>query len=148
MKNKNSEFHVSVASLERLKQLLLELDMVFAKHTHTYQPSTDMLNVMRENNLQEMMPQSAAILREQISQIIQSCPIVKLTTSQPLEESQQQAVIDWLRSRLNPKLIVSFRAQSQILGGVIIQTPTKRYDFSLATGLAKGRKGLIAKVAA
>lgn len=149
IKNKatTTDIQVSIASLERLKRLLVELDMIFAKHIPKYQPSSDLVTMLHDNNLDKLTPRSAAQLRAAIEEIIVRSPVVKIITPGSLDFSQQQAVSRWFRERINEHLLVSFRTDAQLLAGMVLQTPGKRYDFSLASGLDKGRAVLVTKVA-
>lgn len=149
VKNKSNspDIQVSIASLERLKQLLVELDMVFSKHSTQHKPSGDLSSLLRDNRLDELTPRSAAQLRAAITEIITKSLVVKIITPVALDMSEQQAIAKWFQEYIDEPLIVSYRTDAQLLAGMVLQTPSKRYDFSLAGGLDKGRSMLIEKVA-
>lgn len=146
---------VSLASLERLKKMLTELDTTFESSLglssrakdHQYQASADMLQTLRDNNLENLTPKTAAQLRSAITNIIDNSPIIKISTATALELGQQQAVIDWLHGVINDQLVVSFKVDSQLVGGMVLQTPKARYDFSISGGSAVARSLLQKKVA-
>lgn len=149
LKNKHNttDIQISITSLERLKRLLVELDMIFSKRNPQHQASADLEAVLRDNKLDELTPRSAAQLRATITEIVAKSPVVKIITPSVLDAPEQQTIAKWFRDNVNERLIVSFRTDTQLLAGMVLQTPSKRYDFSLAGGLDKGRSSLIAKVA-
>lgn len=63
-----------------------------------------------------------------------------ITTAHPLDPSLKQAVIDYVkRIESASEVEVTEHIDPKLLGGVIIETPNKRFDASIATKLKRLR---------
>lgn len=137
----------SIATLERLKYLAVELDMMQAGRKPSQRDvSADFLLLLQENAIDKVTRDVLVALRAGVAAALKGRQIVRITTALPLEARGEQAVAKWFRAQIGGKALVSFRTDAQILGGVIIQTPAHRYDFSLLSGLADGRAKLVEMV--
>lgn len=139
---------VSIATLEQLKHLLTELDIVLSSKRTKRSVSTDLQAALEENGIDSLTAQTTAQLRTAVSDLIAELPVVKVVTAQPLENTQQASIQKWFTSNIARRVILSFKTDSSLLAGVILQTPENRYDFSLQSGLVTGRALLAKRVAA
>jgi F-type H+-transporting ATPase subunit delta len=63
-----------------------------------------------------------------------------VTTAHPLDTSLKQAVVEYVtRIESASDVVVTERVDKALLGGVIIETPRRRYDASLSTKLKRLR---------
>jgi F0F1-type ATP synthase delta subunit len=133
--------------LERLKQLLAELDVALSTKRKKLGLSVDLQAILTENGLDQLTAQTTAQLRSEVGRLVAELPVVKIVTAQPLEEAQQQAIQNWFSTQMTGRVILSFRTDSTIGAGVIIQTPKKHYDHSLQSGFFAGRARLMKRLA-
>ena len=63
-----------------------------------------------------------------------------VTTAHPLDSSLKQTVIEYVK-RIESASVVEVREQidPSLLGGIIVETPSKRFDASIATKLKRLR---------
>lgn len=56
--------------------------------------------------------------------------------------SQREALVDWFRANTTPHLFLSFVADRNLGGGVVIRTPNRVFDFTWKQELVAGRDKL------
>lgn len=134
---------LSLRTLERLKFLSAELDLMRAgRHLSRQDVSADFLALIAANNIHDVTRDALNVMRATITQAIDHHKIVRIITPIALDSEGELAIIQWLRSQIGEHVLVSFRTDSQMVGGVIIHTPAHRYDASLAAGQAAGKARL------
>ena len=137
----------AIATRERLRDLLVELELSGAGASRRGL-SADLIQTLALNNMSKLTKVGAHDLRATLADMLADPRSIKVVTAQPLTPDAQSAIADWCRSKVSPTLLLSFRVDPQLLGGAIIQTPRKQYDFSLQSGLGHGRDYLRKVVAA
>ena len=60
-------------------------------------------------------------------------------TPEQLSVAFEQRLIDWFRTQIADNILLSFRVDTSLLAGIIVHTPNRLYDFSLRSGLQRGR---------
>jgi len=66
--------------------------------------------------------------------------VATITTAHPLDTSLKQAVVEYVaRIESASDVVITERVDTALLGGVIIETPRRRYDASLSTKLKRLR---------
>jgi F0F1-type ATP synthase delta subunit len=78
-----------------------------------------------------------------LEQLSSQAPIIQFSFADepPLEVLQK--IVARLRKEINPQIVVKIGLNPTIAGGMIMQTPAHRYDFSLRRQLNNHRKDLI-----
>jgi len=56
--------------------------------------------------------------------------------------AQREALVSWFRSNVGPHLLVSFVADRNLGGGVVVRTPNHVYDYTWKQSLLAGRAKL------
>jgi hypothetical protein len=56
--------------------------------------------------------------------------------------SQREALVDWFRANTTPHLLISFVADRNLGGGVVVRTPNRVFDFTWKQGLIASRDKL------
>ena len=69
-------------------------------------------------------------------------PVVHVTLAALPNHSQRAQLVDWFRTRTNPEVLVSFVADRNLGGGVMVRTPNHVFDYSWRQRLVDGRDKL------
>lgn len=69
-------------------------------------------------------------------------PQVHITLAALPNHAQRQSLVDWFRTNTTPHLLVSFIADRNMGGGVVIRTPNRVFDYSWRQELVAGRDKL------
>jgi len=56
--------------------------------------------------------------------------------------TQRQQLVDWFRNNATPKVLLSFVADRNLGGGIVVRTPNRVFDFTWKQELAAGRDKL------
>lgn len=77
-------------------------------------------------------------LRQELIQYRDSAPVVRLTLANWPSEVTKQRLIRWFRG-VRPEVLLTFTVRTDICGGVIVQTGSRRYDLSYRELLLQNR---------
>ena len=69
-------------------------------------------------------------LVSEIETIRKSAPSMTVTLASPPPASVQQQLVGWIRTHIGESMLVEFRWNSRLIGGMIIQTDTAMFDWS------------------
>jgi hypothetical protein len=69
-------------------------------------------------------------------------PQVHITLAALPNHAQRQTLVEWFRSNATQQLLVSFVADRNMGGGVVIRTPNRVFDYSWRQELVAGRDKL------
>ena len=72
-------------------------------------------------------------------------PVTHVTFAVPPTVSTKLAVVSWFRAQVDPTALVKFHVNGNIVGGMVVRTPGKIFDFSFRKQLVK-RKSLIPEI--
>ena len=84
---------------------------------------------------------------ESIEQLLQhlrtlKLPQVHITLAALPNRSQREALVKWFRTSTTPHLLVSFVADRNLGGGIVVRTPNHVYDFTWKQELVTARDKL------
>lgn len=69
-----------------------------------------------------------------------TAPVINITLASPPSQEIKKTIADWCRSNLSPDILISFQFNSTILGGMILRTGSKIYDWSFRTKIINAKK--------
>lgn len=67
---------------------------------------------------------------EQLSRYRKQAPTITITLAGPAPDRLRQSLIVWVRKNLDESLLINFRYNRTILGGMIVQYKSRLYDWS------------------
>lgn len=73
-------------------------------------------------------------LKDKISKILKNSSSVIITLSDVPSDNLRHKLIAWFRD-MNPNLLIDFIVDESIIGGFILRTETKRFDYSFRSNL-------------
>ena len=131
-------------TLEQVRALAAEVTTYTRIARTRKRPSAELLSLMQDNQLDKLTKATGLELTRTLSQYISAAKIVYVRSAVSLEASQQRAIQTWfthITDATHPVLI-SFRTDPSLIAGVVIQTPTSTYDWSLLEAQDQGRSYL------
>ncbi len=90
------------------------------------------VNLMPED---QRTDQGIEAYRVELEGLATSAPTVTLVLAAQAKPSLKQELVNWLRANIHPDLLVNFRANPNIAGGVVIRTVNHVYDCSFRQAL-------------
>lgn len=82
----------------------------------------------------------------ELATIAKTAPSITLTLVGPAPASVQAQLVGWARSHLSEQMLVEFRWNAQILGGIVARTDTSIYDWSHRQLLMASRGKLVERL--
>jgi hypothetical protein len=148
----------SVSSPQDLKSIILEI----RQYAHWFAQYTVKVRASASDGKSEappaVSPTAAALIKEaagkeQLSQkhldvliggletLENDSPRITITLAAPAPGSLKQALIEWCRQHVAPNILVDFRFNSTLLGGMVVQYGSHVYDWSFRRQIlaARGR---------
>lgn len=131
-----------LATQEQCKQLLVLLDQkIIGKSDKLANASLDLF--LNENKNQNPTIKQLNDLRNGLNDELHSRKVTKIFTATDLSSLEQATIVKWFTKTTGAKnILVSFRVDISLVGGVVIQTPRQRLDYSILSGMPKGRQYL------
>lgn len=90
--------------------------------------------------------QTLDTLITELEKLAKTAPSITLTLAGPAPASVQAQLVGWARSRLSEQMLVEFRWNAQILGGIVARTDTSIYDWSHRQLLIASREKLVERL--
>ena len=90
--------------------------------------------------------QTLDALVDELARLTKTAPSITLTLAGPAPASVQAQLVGWARSRLSEQMLVEFRWNAQILGGIVARTDTSIYDWSHRQLLMASREKLVERL--
>lgn len=90
--------------------------------------------------------QSSADLIKTLAGIANQAPSITLTLAAPPPPTVQAELVKWVRSHIDKQMLVDFRWNSSIIGGMIAQTNNALYDWSHRNLLMGSREKLVERL--
>jgi hypothetical protein len=75
--------------------------------------------------------------RHRLEDMATAAPMVTLVMAVPPGPALKHELVDWLRTNVHPALLVSFHANPDIAGGLVIRSTSHVYDCSFRQGLLR-----------
>ena len=92
-----------------------------------------MLNELLEVNKLKDDTNTLKKLVQQLEGIKQHAPQIRVSYSQEPDQDLYKKTVAWFRKEIHPGVLVQVGVQPTIGAGFVLQTPARRYDFSLKT---------------
>lgn len=89
---------------------------------------------------------STADLIKTLTNIANQSPSITLTLAGPPPPTTQTELVKWVRSHIDKQMLVEFRWNSSILGGMIAQTNNAMFDWSHRNLLMSSRDKLVERL--
>lgn len=145
----------SVSSEQDLAALILEIHDYAKWYSHTSikqrvqnqhevdQPptlsaaATDVLHSWGENQ-----PLNQTLLNELITTLENfknTAPTMTITLAAPAPGDLKQTLVNWCRSNISPSMLVTFKFNSTILGGMVVHYGSRVFDWSFRRQILAGR---------
>lgn len=68
-------------------------------------------------------------------------PVATITLAAPATSEVKRALTDWCRRELSPDILITYRFNAGLLGGMMIRVGSHLYDWSFRTKLMENRRG-------
>ena len=130
---------VDQLTAEQLRTTRQELDGILSGRSKSRHVSPELGLVLQENDIAKLTKPDALRLRDAIENFLQQSRPVKIITPYPLDATQQRSLMNWFQTTMSNTVLLSFRVDSSLIAGVVIQTPKTRLDFTLLAGAARGQ---------
>lgn len=118
----------------------IKQEMHIAKGTAMPGMSQECLFVLRSISTNGTLTQTSldALLNE-IRKAHQSAPTVSITLAAPAGNQLKQQLTEWCRRELDPTILVDFRFNATILGGMVVRYGSHVYDWSFRRSILSKR---------
>ena len=70
-------------------------------------------------------------------------PTLTITLAAPAPNEVKRSIVEWVRANLSENALVSFRFNSQILGGMIVRVGSRIYDWSFRQTILDNKATLV-----
>ncbi len=120
-----------------------------AKRSVTYQNEQPMLSEGASLMIRQWLDSKQLLtdMIKNLADIAASAPSMTLTLAGPPPASVQASLVTWVRENIDPAMLVEFRWNTRILGGIIAKTDTGFHDWSYRDRLLANRDKLIERLA-
>jgi hypothetical protein len=88
------------------------------------------LRVMTTLQLEQLQEQIRVWLRQ---------PVTHITFPVPPSGPTKVEMVKWFRSQVSPTALVKFEVNRNVVGGCVVRTPSRIFDFSFRTQLLKNK---------
>jgi len=144
-----------VASTQDLTALLLEMreyvswfahesikKRVDVKHTsESPTMSTNALELLREwKAKQQITQQSLDLLVKTLEEYTKTAPSITVTLAATPTSSLRTNLVTWFRENIAPDILVNFRFNATLLGGMVISYGSRVFDWSFRRQILASRK--------
>jgi len=139
------DLQANISSRQDLKAAILEIrrysswygqtavKMRASKNDSYEQPtfSQAATNIINEwNKVDPVSQQSLEELIRELEDYDRNAPVATITLAAPAPNSLKKSIIAWFRQNVDPNILVDFRFNSTMLGGMVVQYGSHIYDWS------------------
>jgi F0F1-type ATP synthase delta subunit len=89
------------------------------------------LHAFFDHNQLEMTDDVLKKVMQHLEGMRQHSPVIRIAFANEPEYETSEQIVDWFRKNISPQALIQIGVQPMIAGGCVVQTPMKRYDFSL-----------------
>jgi len=79
-------------------------------------------------------------LLEELSEFEKSCPLITVTLAAMPSGELKHKMVDWCRAQIAPNVLVDFRFNSTLLGGMVVKYGSRIYDWSFRRQIIDNRQ--------
>jgi len=84
-----------------------------------------------EHNSVEINDENLKKVLQILEGMRQHSPVIRIAFASEPDYETSEKVVGWFRKNISPQTLVQIGVQPMIAGGCVVQSPMKRYDFSL-----------------
>lgn len=108
--------------------------------------SSDLQEFLSGNGVKDLDATNLPKLRVYITDILSTAPQISVILAVLPNGAEQIELVEWLRSRISPNLLVHFVQNDDLLAGCVIRTDRSVYDLSLRNALWKNQDQLVGQL--
>ena len=109
--------------------------------------SSDLQDLLGDNGIKALDATNLPKLRSFIADMLSTAPQISMILAALPNTVEQVELVQWLRSRINPNLLVHFVQNNDLLAGCVVRTDQTVYDLSLRKALWQNQDKLIERLA-
>lgn len=102
----------------------------------------DAVRFIEHNNLKTDQPTDIQAALDALKELERIQPTIIMKSAQTLNDEFLRQLSVWFRNLIGPSVLLNVRVDHSLLAGITVQTPENFYDFSLSSGLMRGREYL------
>lgn len=87
-----------------------------------------------------LTPASLDQLIKELAHKTKSAPIMTITLAAPATSDVKSALVSWARENINPDVLITFRFNSTILGGMVVRVGSRIFDWSFRRAILNERQ--------
>jgi hypothetical protein len=92
--------------------------------------SPEALAVVKAAGKDRQKPDELAALAEELSKLRDTAPQIHITLAAMPAEGLKKQLATWLRQNLSPQALVTFGYHTALLGGMVVRTGSRTFDWS------------------
>ena len=89
---------------------------------------------------QQISGESLELLIKTLEQYVSNSPTMTITLAALPTSSLKTALVNWCRTNVAPDILVSFRFNTSLLGGMVVQYGSHIFDWSFKRKILENRK--------
>jgi ATP synthase delta (OSCP) subunit len=89
---------------------------------------------------QQLNIEGLEVLAASLKSLEKSSPHITITLAAPPPMGLQKTIIAWCREQLAPNVLVSFKFNATLLGGMVVQSGSHVFDWSLRRNILANRQ--------
>lgn len=94
-------------------------------------PPTPIVKYLFQSNKIEMTNENLQRVDQYLESVRQNAPTIRIAFASEPDKEVTQKIVKWFRTSVDKRVLIQIGIQPIIAGGCVVQTPMKRYDFSL-----------------
>ncbi|MBI2798381.1 F0F1 ATP synthase subunit delta [Candidatus Saccharibacteria bacterium] len=103
----------------------------------------DLNALLSENGIKSLNLKTVQALKQFVSDCMQTAAEISVFLASAPSDDETAELVQWLRGRLQPNLLVHIVQSPEILAGCIVRTDRSIYDLSLRQALTQNKQLLI-----
>ncbi|MCX6728252.1 MAG: F0F1 ATP synthase subunit delta [Candidatus Saccharibacteria bacterium] len=89
---------------------------------------------------QQISAESLDLLIKTLEQYVSNSPTITITLAALPTSSLKTALVNWCRANIAPDILVSFRFNTSLLGGMVVQYGSHVFDWSFKRKILENRR--------
>lgn len=128
---------MATRELEALRDELIAQNVKQTVSTELPRMSERTRSLLEVNEVYDITEKSLNGLKEKLEHMVDRVPMLRFTFAGEPDGKLLTRIIEWLRTEIDPSVLMIYSVQPQIAGGFILTTDRKRYDVSWRAELQK-----------
>lgn len=133
---------VGPSDIDRLIREITSLDEFFLQsqareHSNEHPPRLSRMldDLVHTNTANLLLPDVRQKLKATLQQILKTAPTIHLSFAADPPPKALEKIVIWLRTNIDPNILVRVGLQPTIAAGCVLRTPNKIFDMSLRARL-------------